>query len=63
MLGVDQVYYKASRTERHDLAEYYLSLVGLADAMHRRPGGDLPRDAPARDRARVRPIAQDAAAR
>ncbi len=37
MLGVDQVYYTASRTERRDLAEYYLSLVGLADAMHKRP--------------------------
>ena len=37
MLGVDQVYYTASRQERHDLAEYYLSLVGLADAMHKRP--------------------------
>jgi nitrate/nitrite transport system ATP-binding protein len=37
MLGVDQVYYTASRQERHDLAEYYLSLVGLADAMRKRP--------------------------
>ena len=25
MLGVDQVYYTASRGERHDIAEYYLS--------------------------------------
>jgi nitrate/nitrite transport system ATP-binding protein len=37
MLGVDQVYYTASRQERHDLGEYYLSLVGLAHAMHKRP--------------------------
>jgi nitrate/nitrite transport system ATP-binding protein len=37
MLGVDQVYYTASRQERHDLAKYYLSLVGLADAMRKRP--------------------------
>jgi nitrate/nitrite transport system ATP-binding protein len=37
MLGVDQVYYTASRQERHDLAEYYLSLVGLAHAMRKRP--------------------------
>ncbi|MGH8590838.1 MAG: ABC transporter ATP-binding protein [Gammaproteobacteria bacterium] len=37
MLGVDQVYYTASRQERHDVAEYYLSLVGLADAMLKRP--------------------------
>ena len=38
MLGVDQVYFTASRRERRDLAEYYLHLVGLADAMHRHPG-------------------------
>ncbi|MEY4488729.1 MAG: Bicarbonate transport ATP-binding protein CmpD [Verrucomicrobiota bacterium] len=38
MLGVDQVYYTASRLERRQIAEYYLSLVGLADAMHKRPG-------------------------
>jgi nitrate/nitrite transport system ATP-binding protein len=37
MLGVDQVYYTASREERRQIVEYYLSLVGLADAMHRRP--------------------------
>src|SRR4051812_39156367 len=37
MLGVDQVFYTASREERRQIAEYYLSLVGLADAMHKRP--------------------------
>lgn len=37
MLGVDQVYYTASRQERYDIAEYYLSVVGLAEAMHKRP--------------------------
>jgi nitrate transport ATP-binding subunits C and D len=37
MLGVDQVYYTASRGERHDIVEYYLSVVGLAEAMHKRP--------------------------
>ena len=37
MLGVDQVYFTASRTERRQIAEYYLSVVGLADAMHRLP--------------------------
>lgn len=37
MLGVDQVYYTASKLERRQIAEYYLSLVGLADAMHKRP--------------------------
>lgn len=37
MLGIDQVYYTASREEREHIAEYYLSVVGLADAMHKRP--------------------------
>jgi nitrate/nitrite transport system ATP-binding protein len=37
MLGVDQVFYTASRAERRQIAEYYLSVVGLADAMHKRP--------------------------
>ncbi|MFT3867031.1 MAG: ABC transporter ATP-binding protein [Nibricoccus sp.] len=37
MLGVDQVYYTASRLERRQIAEYYLTVVGLGDAMHKRP--------------------------
>jgi nitrate/nitrite transport system ATP-binding protein len=37
MLGVDQVYYTASPEERRQIAEYYLTLVGLADAMHKKP--------------------------
>ncbi len=37
LLGVDQVYYTASREERRQIAEYYLSVVGLAEAMHKRP--------------------------
>jgi len=37
MLGIDQVFYTASREERHQIAEYYLSVVGLAEAMHKRP--------------------------
>src|SRR6266568_5824834 len=37
MLGVDQVFYTASRVERLEITEYYLSVVGLADAMHKRP--------------------------
>ncbi len=37
MLGVDQVYFTASKGERRQLAEYYLSVVGLADAMDRLP--------------------------
>ncbi len=37
MLGVNQVFYTADRAERRQIAEYYLSVVGLADAMHKRP--------------------------
>src|SRR6267142_1909240 len=37
MLGVDQVFYTADIEERHQIAEYYLTVVGLADAMHKRP--------------------------
>src|SRR5882724_9493092 len=37
MLGVDQVFYTASKLERRQIAEYYLSVVGLADAMHKLP--------------------------
>ncbi len=38
MLGVNQVYYTASKAERRQLAEYYLSVVGLGPALHKRPG-------------------------
>lgn len=37
MLGIDQVYYTAATEERRQIAEYYLSVVGLADAMHKKP--------------------------
>ena len=37
MLGVNQVYFTASKAERRELAEYYLSVVGLANAMHKYP--------------------------
>lgn len=37
LLGVDQVFYTASPEERRQIAEYYLTVVGLADAMHKRP--------------------------
>jgi nitrate ABC transporter ATP-binding subunit len=37
LLGVDQVFYTASREERREIVEYYLSVVGLADAMHKKP--------------------------
>jgi nitrate ABC transporter ATP-binding subunit len=37
MLGVNQVYFTASRAERRAIAEYYLTVVGLGDAMHKHP--------------------------
>jgi len=37
MLGVNQVYFTASKTERTQIAEYYLSVVGLGDAMSKYP--------------------------
>lgn len=36
-LGVDQVFYTANKEERQQIAEYYLSVVGLADSMHKKP--------------------------
>ncbi len=39
-LGVNKVYPKASKTEREDVIEYYLSKVGLADAMDK-PAAEL----------------------
>ena len=36
MLGVDKVYQHASQTEREDIVEYYLTRVGLADAMYKK---------------------------
>src|SRR5262245_7889837 len=37
MLGVDQVYYTADPEERRQIVEYYLTVVGLSDAMHKKP--------------------------
>src|SRR6187401_2269544 len=37
MLGVDQVFFTASKAERREIVEYYLTVVGLGDAMHKRP--------------------------
>ena len=37
MLGVEQVFYTASKTERQEIVEYYLHVVGLGDSMHKRP--------------------------
>ena len=33
MLGVNQVFYTAARAERRQIAEYYLSVVGLGESM------------------------------
>jgi len=38
MLGASQVYYTASKEERRQMVEYYLTIVGLGDAMHKYPG-------------------------
>ena len=37
MLGVDQVFYTASKAERREIVEYYLTVVGLGDSMHKKP--------------------------
>ncbi|XOV71362.1 MAG: ABC transporter ATP-binding protein [Verrucomicrobiota bacterium] len=37
LLGVNQAFYTASRLERKQIAEYYLAIVGLANAMHKKP--------------------------
>jgi len=37
MLGVEQVFYNASKDERREIVEYYLTVVGLGDAMHKKP--------------------------
>lgn len=37
MLGINQVFYTASKAERRQIAEYYLTVVGLGDAMDKRP--------------------------
>ena len=37
MLGINQVFYTAARAERRQIAEYYLSIVGLSESMHKRP--------------------------
>ena len=37
-LGVDQVFFTATKLERREIVEYYLTVVGLGDSMHKRPG-------------------------
>jgi nitrate ABC transporter ATP-binding subunit len=36
LLGVNQVFYIASKEERRQIAEYFLTIVGLGDSMHKR---------------------------
>ncbi len=36
MLGVKQVYPHATKSERHDIVAYYLTLVGLGNSLHKR---------------------------
>ena len=38
MLGVDQVFYHATREERSQICEYYLAAVGLHGELYKRPG-------------------------
>ncbi len=38
MLGVDKVYPHASKTEREDIVEYYLTRVGLGDSLRKKAG-------------------------
>ena len=37
LLGIEQVFPSASRREHRDIAAHYLEVVGLGDAMHKRP--------------------------
>jgi len=37
MLGIDQAFYTADLEERRQIAEYFLTVVGLADSMHQKP--------------------------
>ena len=37
MLGVEQVFFTGTKEERREIVEYYLSVVGLGDAMHKKP--------------------------
>lgn len=37
MLGVNQVYFTASKAERRQMVEYYLSIVGIARAFALQP--------------------------
>ena len=64
MLGVRRVYPHVDEKTRREIVEYHLSLVGLAGRDGQATGGALGRHAPAGwTRARLRLVAQDAAAR
>ncbi|HET6151164.1 MAG TPA: ABC transporter ATP-binding protein [Polyangia bacterium] len=38
LLGVNQVFPQATRAHRHEIATRYLTLCGLADSLHKKPG-------------------------
>jgi len=38
MLGVEQVFFTATKKERCEIVEYYLTVVGLGEAMRKKPG-------------------------
>ncbi len=37
MVGVEQVFFTASKEERTQIVEYYLTVVGLGESMHKKP--------------------------
>lgn len=37
MVGVEQVFFTASKEERRQIVEYYLTVVGLGDSMYKKP--------------------------
>ena len=37
MVGVEQVFFTAGKEERRQIVEYYLTVVGLGESMHRKP--------------------------
>jgi nitrate ABC transporter ATP-binding subunit len=37
MIGIDQVFFTASREERRQIAEYFLTVVGLGESMDKKP--------------------------
>ena len=37
MIGVEQVFFTATKEERQQIVEYYLTVVGLGESMHKKP--------------------------